>query len=187
LREWCLGAPVDGWVWTARHASGVPMTGKTVHSLGIDALDVLVVDDNPGARQIILTILRGFGCQSVRTAADGLEALGLIRRRLPDLVVADWHMAPMSGVELAKRLRRSHNPKVSGVPIILATGDASRRTVEAARAAGIDQFVVKPIVPLKLGERIAWVLANRTALDQVEGAAETLRAAEPVRDTWYID
>jgi CheY-like chemotaxis protein len=129
------------------------------------ALKVLVVDDNPNVQRLIGDVLRAGGVGQVETANDGVHARAMLARWDPHVVFSDWQMPVMGGLELTRSIRRAAvrpdkrvpNPQV---PVILVTGHRSEADVQAARKAGVNEFVIKPFTPAGLLSRIQLVLTR---------------------------
>jgi len=110
-----------------------------------DRLKILVVDDNAHMRKLVVTILQAFGAVQIFEAADGEQALGLMRDANPDVIILDWVMEGMSGLEFAKEVRTSPNTPNPFVPIIMLTGHTAIDHVRQARDAGVNEFLAKPV------------------------------------------
>lgn len=117
-------------------------------------LRFLVVDDNTAVRMIIKEILRGFGAQSVEWASDGAAALQLLKGQPFDVLITDMVMPGVGGVELAKAVRAGGTATKANIPIILLSGNMDRASLVAARNAGVDEFVAKPVVIAHLHARL---------------------------------
>ena len=118
----------------------------------------LIVDDNAFMRAIIRQALAALHADQVREAADGEEALRLMESYVPDIVILDWEMKPMDGLEFTVRVRLSKDSPNVFTPIIMVSGHFERRRVVAARNAGVNEFVVKPISAKSLFDRIEAVI-----------------------------
>lgn len=116
-------------------------------------LSALVVDDNAHMRLILTGVLASAGITRVRQAGDGTEALDILRTRSFDFAIVDYSMTPMDGLEFARTVRRpgSVSPYL---PIIMVTGHSERGQVFKARDAGVNEFLVKPIVPAAVLKRV---------------------------------
>ena len=125
---------------------------------GLEALRVLLVEDNPHMRHILSTILSAVGVRQVREAADGDAALALLKRWECDFVIADFRMEPMDGVAFTRHVRNHADSPNPYLPIIMMTGHAERARVEEARDAGVTEFVVKPLTPRAMLDRINAVI-----------------------------
>ena len=108
---------------------------------------ILVVDDEIHILHVIGYKLRQAGYE-VLTARDGPEALETVQVELPDLVITDYHMPHLSGLELSQRLR--HLPVTRDIPVILLTARGYMLDADALEAAGIDRCVYKPFGPRQL-------------------------------------
>ncbi len=127
-------------------------------SLGLEALRVILIDDNPHMRAIVMTLLDGFGVTSVREVCDGGEALETLRGWPADLAIVDFKMAPMDGVEFTRQLRNAPDSRNPYLPVIMMTGHSAKSRVEDARDAGVTEFVVKPVTAKTLMDRIYAVI-----------------------------
>jgi two-component system, chemotaxis family, chemotaxis protein CheY len=123
-------------------------------------LRVLVVEDNPLQRRILIKILETLRAQEVRQAADGTEALTILTSFLPDIILTNWQMRPMAGLELARRVRASERQPFQTVPIIMLSANDDHAQAGRARDAGINAFMTKPVSPLQLGAKVIEVIAN---------------------------
>lgn len=117
-------------------------------------LSVLVVDDNEPMRLLLRKMLADLGILDVITANDGIEALKMMRQRLPDLVLTDQQMAPLDGLEFVRELRTSHDSNVKDIPVIMITGHMAKDVLRNAVKLGVNDFLAKPISPVTLEERI---------------------------------
>lgn len=125
---------------------------------GLASLHVLVVDDNPHMRSIVVAILRGAGFGHIKEASDGANALEEMRTTVCDIVIVDLNMDPIDGLEFTKMLRTSSDSPAPYIPVIMMTGHTERSKVMAARDAGINELVAKPISAKTLLERIVAVI-----------------------------
>jgi len=110
-----------------------------------DRLKILVVDDNAHMRKLVVTILQAFGALQILEAADGAQALAMLRDAQPDVIVLDWVMEGMTGLEVAREIRTSPNTPNPFVPIIMLTGHTALDHVRQARDAGVNEFLAKPV------------------------------------------
>jgi CheY-like chemotaxis protein len=121
-------------------------------------LAVLVVEDVRATRVIVRTILRAFGIHDVVEAADGQEALKVLGERHIDVVITDLVMEPMNGVDFTRRLRMPRNGLNPYVPVLMVSGHTDMANVKEAIAAGVTEFLTKPIVPANLEARLLSVV-----------------------------
>ena len=119
---------------------------------------ILIVDDMKPMLSLCRSILKIFGFEEVYTADNGEEAYELLCKHDPDLVITDWMMSPMDGLELAEKIRRNPLSPNPYVPILMMTGFSSRLRVEAARDRGITEFLVKPFAARDLYARIVQIV-----------------------------
>jgi PleD family two-component response regulator len=124
----------------------------------LNKLKVLVVDDSGNMLNLISTILHAIGVRDMVEALSGEAALAELRHFTPDIIITDWHMEPMNGVEFVTKVRRGEYSPDPFVPIIMLTGHTEMSLVVEARDAGINEFLVKPISPKSLYARIATIL-----------------------------
>lgn len=128
--------------------------------IDFNRLRFLLVDDNAYMRRILRTLLHGFGAREVYEAEDGAAALEAFSHHVPDIIIADWVMPIIDGLELTQMIRQpgaNANPYVS---IIMLTGHSERRKVVAARDAGVTEFLTKPVSAKALYQRVMNVIAN---------------------------
>lgn len=123
-------------------------------------LRFLVVDDNEHMRSLLRTVLHGFGSRDVIEADDGVTGLEAFIAHRPDIVLTDWAMPRIDGIEMTRRLRDEAAGPNPYVPIIMVSAHSARERVIAAREAGVTEFLVKPISPKSLFQRIVNVVAN---------------------------
>lgn len=121
-------------------------------------ISCLVVDDNPHMRKLVVALLYTLGIKHVFEADDGGEAFKMIKARTPDIIICDWIMAPVDGIELVKRVRTAHDSPNPYIPIILLTGHTEKHRITEARDAGINEFLAKPISAKRLYQRIINVI-----------------------------
>jgi CheY-like chemotaxis protein len=121
-------------------------------------VSILIVDDNSHMRRILSTLVRGFGFVDIREASDGAEALDFLQGREFDLILCDISMSPIDGIEFTTMVRRSPDSPAPMIPIIMVTGHTERLKVYAARDAGVNEFVAKPVTAVALLQRINEVI-----------------------------
>lgn len=128
---------------------------------GFGELRVLVIEDDRASRMLTEAYLEELGIVEIKVAADGEEALRVLRGYAPDVIVCDMVMEPMDGVTFVKRVRTDPSSANPYVPIILVTGQADRTTVRTARDAGVNLLMAKPITLEALRKRMNVVLNER--------------------------
>jgi len=123
---------------------------------------VLVVEDEAAIRDMIAFALDRAGMQ-VQLAGDAQEALVSINKKRPDIILMDWMMPGVSGIELTRRLRRE--PYTEDIPIIMLTARVSEDDKVSGLEAGTDDYVIKPFSPRELLARIRAVMRRSTPAD----------------------
>jgi len=103
---------------------------------------ILIVDDAASQRNLTKAVLRDIGFLKTQDASNGDEALKLIEKNQFDLVICDWDMSKMDGLELFKSMK--DDSKINTIPFILLTGTSKSEKVKEALAAGISHYIVKP-------------------------------------------
>lgn len=121
-------------------------------------LSVLVVEDTPPMRKLIVSVLTNLGVGSVFAASEGQRGYELFCQENPDIVILDWAMEPMNGLDLTIEIRRNHLSPNRMVPILLVTGFSALSRVAQARDAGVTEFMVKPFSANDLAKRLAYVI-----------------------------
>lgn len=116
---------------------------------------VLIADDEPNMRTLIRVTLET-GRFEIVEARDGVEALALARREIPDLAFIDWTMPGLTGLEVCEELRG--DPATAGTKIVMLTARAQRVDRAAGLAAGADDYITKPFSPVQLLEKVREVL-----------------------------
>ena len=119
-------------------------------------MPVLVVDDYSTMRRIIKNLLNQIGFMNIEEAECGASAYKKMCGRQFGLVISDWNMEPMSGLELLKMVRADANLKAT--PFIMVTAESKTDNVIAAKQAGVSNYIVKPFNAETLRGKIAQVL-----------------------------
>lgn len=115
-------------------------------------IKVLVVDDFATMRRIVKNILTQLGYKNVIEADDGTTAMEIIKKEKIDLIISDWNMPKMTGLELLKAIRA--NAETSAVPFIMVTAEAQQDNIIMAVKAKVSQYIVKPFTADTLSEKI---------------------------------
>ena len=126
----------------------------------IERLNFLVVDDNKHMRSLVKTILHSFGVRSVVDAEEGEAALKELTQFPADIIILDWEMDPIDGLELTRQVRTADDSPNPFVPIIMLTGHTEMGRVVEARDCGINEFLAKPVSAKKLYTRIKTIIAH---------------------------
>ncbi|MFL6659809.1 MAG: response regulator [Massilia sp.] len=123
------------------------------------SLSVLVVDDVEPMRKVTAAQLAALGIGPVHLAASGSEAMKLLRAQKIDLVLSDWNMPGMSGIELLAAMRAE--PAFERIPFVMITAEAERRRIEEAIAQGVSDLLVKPYTSARLALSIERAMSAR--------------------------
>jgi two-component system chemotaxis response regulator CheY len=122
------------------------------------AMNILIVDDYKTMLRIIRNLLKQIDFNNVEEASDGAEALAKLRSGQFGLVISDWNMEPMTGLELLQEVRA--DSKLKTTPFIMITAESKTENVVAAKQAGVSNYIVKPFNAETLKEKIEKVLAH---------------------------
>jgi two-component system chemotaxis response regulator CheY len=125
-----------------------------------DRLKILVVDDNAHMRKLVTTILQAFGVIQIQEAEAGQRAWTVLREFNPDIVVLDWVMEGISGLELVRMIRSDPQSPNPFVPVIMLTGHTSLDHVMQARDAGVNEFIAKPVSVKTMMSRLVSVIEH---------------------------
>jgi len=122
-------------------------------------MKILLVDDSRTMRNIQKSVLGQLGHTEIEEACDGQDALSKVWAYEPDLLLVDWNMPNMNGLEFVKAFRQ----KDKTTPIIMVTTETEKSRVIEAIKAGVNNYVVKPFTPDLLSQRIAETMDKVTA------------------------
>ncbi len=121
-------------------------------------MKVLLVDDFATMRKIVRNILGQLGIKNVDEADDGSTALPKLKQNKYDIVISDWNMPKMTGLDLLKAVRADENLK--SLPFLMVTAEALKDNIVAAAQAGISDYVVKPFTAATLEEKLKKIFAK---------------------------
>jgi two-component system, chemotaxis family, chemotaxis protein CheY len=119
---------------------------------------VLIVDDYKTMLRIIRNLLKQLEFDNVEEATDGQEALSKLRAGQFGLVISDWNMQPMTGLDLLKEVRADN--RLKDIPFIMITAESKTENVVAAKQAGVSNYIVKPFNAETLRDKIEKVMAH---------------------------
>ncbi len=119
-------------------------------------MNVLIVDDYRTMLRILRNLLRQLTFLNVDEAADGAEALRMLHQKKYGLVISDWNMQPMNGLDLLREVRG--NDSLRALPFIMVTAESKPENVMTAKQAGVSNYIVKPFNAETLKSKIASVL-----------------------------
>lgn len=136
--------------------------GRQQEDRAADAVDlemqVLVVDDYKTMLRTVGNLLKQIGFKNVDEANDGNEALAKLRGGSYGLVISDWKMRPMSGLDLLKQVRA--DARLGGLPFVMITAEDREENLAAARHAGVDGYIVKPFNAATLKRNLTPILGS---------------------------
>jgi len=124
-------------------------------------LKFLVVDDFSTMRRIVKNLLQELGYSDITEADDGNTALPLLKAGSFDILITDWNMPGMPGLDLLKAVRADE--KLSKMPVLMLTAEAKREQIVEAAQAGVSGYVIKPFTAITLKEKLDKILASRAA------------------------
>lgn len=119
---------------------------------------VLIIDDQPFYRNLLGDILRNIGIHNVTLAVDGADGLDAIESVTPTIIICDWVMPEMNGLEFTREVRSSYDEKLRMTPIIMITSNNLRSQIEEARNCGVDTFILKPVSMKAVWDRLKEVV-----------------------------
>ncbi len=121
-------------------------------------MPILIVDDYKTMLRIIRNLLKQLGLNNVDEATDGSQALQKLRDKDYGLVISDWNMEPMSGLQLLHEVRA--DGKLKETPFIMITAESKTENVVAAKQAGVNNYIVKPFNAATLKTKLSSVLGS---------------------------
>lgn len=125
---------------------------------GLKNISFVIIDNHPQIIALVRAILHSFGSRELYDANDGAAGLHLIQQYEPDIVITDWAMKPMSGIQMVKTMRHHENQTIRFMPVIMLTGYSERGRIVAARDSGINEYLLKPVSPKSLYSRIRAII-----------------------------
>ena len=126
--------------------------------LDLSQLHFLVVDDNAYMRSILRTILNMLGAPPMIEAEDGASGLEVLSSIPIDIVIVNWMMLPIDGIEFTRALRTTSDSPNPMLPVIMLSGHTEPVRIAVARNAGVTEFLSKPVSPKALYLRIEEVI-----------------------------
>lgn len=119
---------------------------------------VLIVDDYPTMLKVLQTLLRQLGFTNIEVAEDGAEASEKLKQDTFGLVISDWNMEPITGLELLKIVRA--DAEMSDLPFIMITAESSAENAKTAKEAGVSNYIIKPFTADALRTKLVSVLGD---------------------------
>lgn len=119
-------------------------------------MNIMLVDDSRTIRNIQKRTLQQLGHTDIVEAEDGVQALAKFKENAPDLMLIDWNMPNMNGLDLVKKIREINKT----IPLIMCTTEAEKSRVLEAIKAGVNNYMVKPFTSESLGQKIDQTMAK---------------------------
>ena len=123
--------------------------------MALKDMRVFIVDDYNTMLRILRNLLRQLDINNVDEATNGDTAYQMLQRTPPDLIISDWNMQPVTGLDLLKKVRA--DAKLKHIPFIMVTAESKTENVIAAKQAGVSNYIVKPFNAETLRAKIASV------------------------------
>jgi len=121
-------------------------------------MPILIVDDYKTMLRIIRNLLKQLGFDNVDEASDGSMALRKLREKQFSLIISDWNMEPMTGLQLLKEVRA--DKQLGTMPFIMVTAESKTENVIVAKQAGVNNYIVKPFNAATLKTKLSSVLGS---------------------------
>ena len=126
----------------------------------LERVNFLIIDDNKHMRTLVKGILIALGARGITEASDGADAFKELRHFAADIIICDWNMEPLDGLDFTRLVRTASDSPNHFIPIILLTGFTEMNRVMEARDSGISEFLAKPISARKLYSRVQSIIES---------------------------
>jgi len=123
-----------------------------------EKMSVLVVEDNQSMLEVVVNSLKYLGITNVFQARNGEAGYQIFVKERPDVVITDWEMDPVDGLEMVRWIRNNAGSPKRNVPVIVMTGYAAAPRVSESRDKGMTEFLVKPFTANELARRLTYVI-----------------------------
>jgi two-component system chemotaxis response regulator CheY len=124
----------------------------------LEKIEIQLIEDNRNMRALVRSMLQALGMKNVRDHSNGQEAIDALSDYAPDLIITDWMMGPVDGLEYTNYIRRNIDSPDIFTPIVLMTGHTETRRIIMARDAGVTEVLSKPISAKSLYDRVLAVI-----------------------------
>jgi len=121
-------------------------------------MNVLIVDDFATMRRIVKNILRQLGFTNISEADDGKTALQALKKEKYDLILSDWNMPGMPGIELLKAVRS--DDELKNIPFLMVTAEAEKENIVEAVKLGVSNYIVKPFTAETMSEKLGKIFGS---------------------------
>ena len=132
----------------------------TQNQLCLESVSFLIVDPNAFMRSLIKNVLHVFGAEKFSEANDGADAFKAMQNLVPDIIITEWMMEPLDGLDFTRLVRTGKDSLNPFVPIIMMTAYSEKQRVVEARDAGITEFIAKPLSAKTLMARVTAVIEH---------------------------
>ena len=132
-------------------------------------LSVLLVEDLEPMMEVVSTVLQHLGVKQIYTARDGEEGYSEFNKHKPDLIITDWLMEPVDGIEMVRWIRQNKLSHDRMVPVIIMTGYTASHRVADARDEGVTEFIAKPFTAAQLCSRITHIIDRPRDFIEAQG------------------
>ncbi len=129
-------------------------------NFNLEALSILVVDDNKHMHMVVKAILNSMRVKNIRFSDNAADAFMEMRQWHPDIIITDWAMEPLDGLDFVRLVRKGADSPNPYVPIILLTGHTEMHRVLEARDSGVNEILAKPISIKSLYSRLGAIIEN---------------------------
>ena len=126
----------------------------------LDNVNVMVIDDNRHMTTLVVEILQALGIRNVIAVSDAAKAFKELQHFSADVIVVDWNMQPLDGLDFVRLVRTAKDSPNPYVPIIMLSGYTEYRRVTEARDAGVNEYLAKPISAKAIYQRFASIIDN---------------------------
>ncbi len=153
-------------------AAGGHGLSSAITKADFSQLAILVIDDSHYVRRLLQELLISFGVGKVILAEDGAHAFALMQTNSPDVIICDWQMYPVDGLQILRKLRLDVSSRFARIPFIMLTGHSGNDDVATAIGEGADSYIVKPFSSATLMSHLLKVImADRSHVDHQEAWA----------------
>ena len=138
----------------------------------LSRIRILVVDDQALIRKLVAKMLHSWGFSNVTICTDGCDAIEVSSQQVFDLIISDWRMGEIDGIDVLRAIRNSTDPVIARTPFIFLTGNAELGNVETARDAGMNEYLIKPFTAAELMRRVRSVIESPRSFVKAPGYRE---------------
>ncbi len=138
----------------------IKMYNNRAYGRALETLDIMILDENAGMRQIFSATLMSQGLRHVRTVSDANDALDEMLKTPPDILVADWHLSQSDTETLIRTLRTPAMHPLCVLPVIVLASNVSRGVIDEVLGAGANAILKKPVSAAALVARLNWITTD---------------------------